>query len=56
VGAARLEPTRVRRFYRGGGLIGELHGEASADGFLPEECVGSVTPASNPGRRPKIGP
>lgn len=48
--AARLEPTRVHRFYRGGALIGDLRGVPSADGFLPEEWVGSVTPANNPGR------
>jgi mannose-6-phosphate isomerase len=48
--AVRLAPTRVHRFYRGGALIGSLRGEPSEDGSLPEEWVGSVTPASNPGR------
>jgi mannose-6-phosphate isomerase len=48
--AERLTPTRVQRFYRGGALLGALHGEAGEDGFFPEEWVGSITPARNPGR------
>lgn len=48
--AVWLTPTRVHRFYRGGALIAELRGERAEDGFLPEEWIGSVTPANNPGR------
>ena len=48
--AERLLPTRVYRFYRGGALLGRLRGEPEEDGFFPEDWVGSVTPASNPGR------
>jgi mannose-6-phosphate isomerase len=48
--AVRLQPTRVHRFYRGGALIGRLRGEPEEDGYLPEDWVGSVTPAMNPGR------
>lgn len=48
--AERLTPTRVHRFYRGGALIGALRGEPAEDGFFPEDWVGSVTSASNPGR------
>jgi mannose-6-phosphate isomerase len=48
--AQRLTPTRVHRFYRGGALLGELHGELAEDDFFPEEWVGSITSASNPGR------
>jgi mannose-6-phosphate isomerase len=50
VDAVRLTPTRVHRFYRGGALLGELRGERAEDGFFPEEWIGSVTPANNPGR------
>jgi mannose-6-phosphate isomerase len=46
----RLAPTRVYRFYRGGALIGRLRGEAEDDDVFPEDWVGSVTRASNPGR------
>ena len=46
----RLTPTRVYRFYRGGALIGRLRGESEKDSSFPEDWVGSVTPASNPGR------
>jgi mannose-6-phosphate isomerase len=46
----RLAPTRVYRFYRGGKLIGRLRGEAEDDDVFPEDWVGSVTRASNPGR------
>jgi mannose-6-phosphate isomerase len=48
--AVRLTPTRVHRFYRGGALLGELRGEQAEDGFFPEEWIGSVTPANNPGQ------
>jgi mannose-6-phosphate isomerase len=46
----RLAPTRVYRFYRGGALIGRLRGEPEDDTTSPEDWVGSVTRASNPGR------
>jgi mannose-6-phosphate isomerase len=46
----RLTPTRVYRFYRGGLLIDRLRGETGADTDFPEDWVGSVTQASNPGR------
>ena len=45
----RLAPTRVHRFYRGGALIGRLRGEAEEDSSQPEDWVGSVTHANNPG-------
>ena len=48
--AQRLLPARVFRFYRGGALLGRLRGEAPEDGRFPEEWIGSVTAASNPGR------
>jgi len=48
--AERLLPTRVYRFYRGGELLGQLRGEPEKDDFFPEDWIGSVTPASNPGR------
>jgi mannose-6-phosphate isomerase len=50
VDPVRLTPTLVHRFYRGGALLGELRGERAEDGFFPEEWIGSVTPANNPGR------
>ena len=46
----RLAPTRVYRFYRGGALIDRLRGEPEADTSFPEDWLGSVTPATNPGR------
>jgi mannose-6-phosphate isomerase len=46
----RLTPTRVYRFYRGGLLIDRMRGEDGADTDFPEDWVGSVTQASNPGR------
>ena len=46
----RLPPNRVYRFYRGGALLGRFRGQAEEDGPFPEDWVGSVTPASNPGR------
>jgi mannose-6-phosphate isomerase len=45
-----VQPTRVHRFYRGGALLGRLRGESEEDAFLPEDWLGSVTPARNPGR------
>jgi mannose-6-phosphate isomerase len=47
---ARVRPTRVYRFYRGGALIDRLRGEPEHDGDHPEDWVGSVVPATNPGR------
>jgi mannose-6-phosphate isomerase len=49
VHAEPLAPTRVRRFYRGGALIDRLRGEPEDDGYLPEDWLGSVTEARNPG-------
>jgi len=48
--AEPLQPTRVHRFYRGGALLGRLRGEPGEDCFFPEDWIGSVTPARNPGR------
>jgi len=48
--AERLLPTRVYRFYRGGASIGRLRGEPEEDGSFPEDWIGSVTLAGNPGR------
>jgi len=47
---ARVHPTRVYRFYRGGALIDRLRGAAEDDGQFPEDWVGSIVPANNPGR------
>ena len=45
-----LEPNRVRRAYRGGALLDRFGGAPDpVDGFLPEDWVGLVTPASGPG-------
>jgi mannose-6-phosphate isomerase len=53
---ARVRPTRVYRFYRGGALIDRLRGEPEHDGDRPEDWVGSVVPANNPGRpEPEAG-
>ena len=53
---ARVRPTRVYRFYRGGALIDRLRGEPERDGDSPEDWVGSVVPATNPGRdEPEAG-
>ena len=46
----RLQPTRVYRFYRGGALLGALRGEQEEDVTFPEDWIGSVTRAQNPGR------
>jgi mannose-6-phosphate isomerase len=43
----RLQPTRVRRFYRGGALLGPFRGGApEPDGELPEDWICSTTTAS----------
>lgn len=46
----RVRPTRVHRFYRGGALIDRLRGEPGLDGEYPEDWLGSVVAANNPGR------
>jgi mannose-6-phosphate isomerase len=46
----RVAPTRVHRFYRGGALIDRLRGEDGRDTEFPEDWVGSVVTANNPGR------
>ena len=52
----RLIPTRVYRFYQGGLLIDRLRGEPERDTDHPEDWVGSVTAANNPGRdEPEAG-
>src|SRR5204863_5988573 len=54
--AYRVSPARVYRFYRGGALIDRLRGEPEHDGEYPEDWVGSVTQARNPGRdEPEAG-
>ncbi len=53
---ARVRPTRVYRFYRGGALIDRLRGEPERDGEFPEDWIGSVVSASNRGRdEPEAG-
>ena len=53
---ARLRPTRVYRFYRGGALIDRLRGEPERDGERPEDWIGSVVAANNPRRHePEAG-
>jgi mannose-6-phosphate isomerase len=47
---ARVRPTRVYRFYRGGALIDRLRGEPERDGDRPEDWLGSCVAARNPGR------
>ena len=47
---ARVRPTRVYRFYRGGALIDRLRGEPEQDGDRPEDWIASVVAANNPGR------
>jgi mannose-6-phosphate isomerase len=52
----RLSPTRVYRFYRGGLLIERFRNQPGIDGDHPEDWVGSVTVARNPGRdEPEAG-
>ena len=52
----RLIPTRVYRFYQGGLLIDRLRGDPERDTDHPEDWVGSVTAANNPGRdEPEAG-
>jgi mannose-6-phosphate isomerase len=46
----RVRPNRVYRFYRGGALIDRLRGQPERDDVYPEDWVGSVVAASNPGR------
>lgn len=54
--AERLLPARVSRFYRGGALLGRFRGEPEEDGSFPEDWIGSVTAAVNPGRdEPEAG-
>jgi mannose-6-phosphate isomerase len=48
--AYRVHPARVYRFYRGGALIDRLRGEPGEDNEYPEDWVGSVVAARNPGR------
>ncbi|MDX6485004.1 MAG: mannose-6-phosphate isomerase [Gaiellaceae bacterium] len=53
---ARVRPTRVYRFYRGGALIQRLRGLPERDDDQPEDWVGSVVAADNPGRdEPEAG-
>ena len=53
---ARVRPTRVYRFYRGGALIDRLRGEPEQDGDRPEDWIASVVAANNPGRdEPEAG-
>ena len=47
----RLPQTRVYRFYRGGALLDRFRArEEGSDGEFPEDWIGSVTEAKNPGR------
>jgi mannose-6-phosphate isomerase len=53
---ARVRPTRVYRFYRGGALIDGLRGQPERDGDHPEDWIASVVEANNPGRfEPEAG-
>jgi mannose-6-phosphate isomerase len=53
---ARVRPTRVYRFYRGGAMIDRLRGEPEQDGDRPEDWIASVVAANNPGRsEPEAG-
>jgi mannose-6-phosphate isomerase len=45
-----LSQTRVYRFYRGGALLERFRGGPGEDGDHPEDWIGSVTAANNPGR------
>jgi mannose-6-phosphate isomerase len=52
----RLPQTRVYRFYRGGALLERFRGGPGEDSDRPEDWVGSVTKANNPGRdEPEAG-
>ena len=52
-GLMKLPENRVRRNYTGGAGIDRLHGkEQWADNNMPEEWVGSMVEASNPGMEP----
>jgi mannose-6-phosphate isomerase len=52
-GLMKLPENRVRRNYTGGAGIDRLHGKARwADNNMPEEWVGSMVEASNPGMGP----
>jgi len=52
----RLTLTRSCRFYQGGLLIDRRRGEAERDTDHPEDWVGSITAANNPGRdEPEAG-
>ena len=52
-GLMKLPENRVRRNYTGGAGIDRLHGKARwADNNMPEEWVGSMVEASNPGMEP----
>src|SRR5918912_1150048 len=45
-----LTPNRVYRFYKGGAEIDRFRGAADPhDTDYPEDWVGSITPANNPG-------
>ena len=44
-----FKPNRVRRIYTGGKLFSDFFGDASEDGFYPEEWVASSTHALNLG-------
>ena len=52
-GLMKLPENRVRRNYTGGAGIDRLHGKArQEDNNMPEEWVGSMVEASNPGMDP----
>jgi mannose-6-phosphate isomerase len=52
----RLTSARVYRFYRGGALLESMHGGEARDGDFPEDWIGSLTQAINPGRHePEAG-
>jgi mannose-6-phosphate isomerase len=45
-----LGPNRVYRFYKGGKLIDQFRNHPTPqDTDYPEDWVGSITPANNPG-------
>jgi mannose-6-phosphate isomerase len=50
VRAEPLPQTRVYRFYQGGALLEQFRGGGGDDSDHPEDWVGSVTEARNPGR------